>query len=215
MKTKLRILFVEDSPEDTLLAARELERQDYEISYERVETETALKSALAREPWDAVLCDYTMPQFSGGSALRVVTQLAPDVPFIYVSGTIGEDVAVEAIKSGAHDYVMKRNLKRLPGVLQRGLEEAHARRRRRLLENDRDQLLGELEAALHRSEKLSGLVPICKSCRRIRERDGTWMSVETYIQARSEVHFVRCLCPECRPNREEPPPSGDWLDEEL
>ena len=172
MKTQLRILFVEDRPEDALLITRELERAEYKISYERVDTEPVLRQALAREHWDAVLCDYTMPQFSGGAALRVVNEIAADMPFIYVSGTIGEDVAVEALKSGAQDYVMKSNLKRLPAALKRGIQEAAARRQQRLIQKDRDRLVLELEAALHEVRSLGGLLPFCTHCHRLRERDG-------------------------------------------
>lgn len=99
--------------EDTEILLRELRRGGFEVAYERVETPEAFNAALDRRNWDVVLADYTMPFFSGATALTLFTERGSDVPFIFVSGTMGEDVAVEAIKSGADDYVMKSNLKRL------------------------------------------------------------------------------------------------------
>ena len=154
-----------------------------------------------------------MPQFSGGAALRVVNEIAADMPFIYVSGTIGEDVAVEALKSGAQDYVMKSNLKRLPAALKRGIQEAAARRQQRLIQKDRDRLVLELEAALHEVRSLGGLLPFCTHCHRLRERDGAWQTIQDFLRAHSDVHFIRCLCPACRVRLEGFPGSEDRLSE--
>jgi len=134
MNHKLRILMVEDSEADAVLILRVLERDHYEVTSQRVETEEALRQALTQENWDAVLCDYTLPQFSGKRALPIVRDLDMDMPFLYVSGTIGEDTAVEAVKSGAHDYIMKTNLKRLVPALERELQAARVRRESRLAE---------------------------------------------------------------------------------
>jgi PAS domain S-box-containing protein len=134
MNHKLRILMVEDSEADAALILRVLERDHYEVISHRVETEEALRQALTQQNWDAVLCDYTLPQFSGKRALPIVRDLDVDMPFLYVSGTIGEDTAVEAVKSGAHDYVMKTNLKRLVPALERELQAARVRRESRLAE---------------------------------------------------------------------------------
>ena len=134
MKTKLRILMVEDSEEDAALILRLLERDHYEVTSHRVETEAALRQALTQANWDAVLCDFTLPQFSGKRALPIVREMDEDLPFLFVSGTIGEDTAVDAVKSGAQDYVMKTNLKRLVPALERELQAAQVRRESRLAE---------------------------------------------------------------------------------
>jgi DNA-binding NtrC family response regulator len=197
MKTRLRILIVEDSPEDAALMADELQRAGYEVSHERVETEPAFQQALAREEWDAILCDFTLPQFSGEAALRRVKEMHCDVPFIYVSGTIGEDVAVEALKSGAHDYVMKTNLKRLVPAVEREMHEARLRQERQLLEAERERLVAELQAALMDVKRLSGLLPICSSCKKIRDKHNEWQWIEVYIQKHSEAMFTHGLCPDC------------------
>ena len=123
----LRILLVEDSENDAILLSRELGRLGHAIIAERVDTPAALKAALAEKQWDIVVSDYYMPDFSGLAALRVVRAHNRDLPFIIVSGTIGEDIAVDAMRAGANDYVMKYNLARLCPAVQRELNEARAR----------------------------------------------------------------------------------------
>jgi PAS domain S-box-containing protein len=136
MKPLLRALIVEDSENDTHLLLHDLERSGYEIAHQRVETAEALSAALDRESWDILFCDFTMPHFSGQTALEIVKERDLDLPFIFVSGTLGEDVAVEAMNAGAHDYVMKNNLSRLVPAMERELKEAKVRRQRRQAEED-------------------------------------------------------------------------------
>jgi DNA-binding NtrC family response regulator len=109
----IKVLVVEDSEDDTKLAMRMLRRGGFEPHYRRVQDVDALRSALAQERWDAVLSDFRLPGFSGVDALGVFRESGLDIPFIFVSGTIGEETAVEAMKAGASDYVMKQNLARL------------------------------------------------------------------------------------------------------
>jgi len=129
MGTLLRVLIVEDSEEDTLLIVRELKRGGFETIHERVETAEGMKVALSAKTWDLILADYSMPHFSGLEALKLSKESELDLPFIIVSGSIGEDVAVEAMKSGAHDYLMKNNLTRLIPAIQQELREAEVRRK--------------------------------------------------------------------------------------
>jgi diguanylate cyclase (GGDEF)-like protein len=130
----LRLLLIEDSEEDAILVVRALARSGYDVSYERVDTAPALAAALDRQIWDLAIADFTMPHFSGTAALRVVRERDADLPFIFVSGTIGEDAAVEAMRNGAHDYIMKGNLKRLLPAVEREMREASVRRDRRRVE---------------------------------------------------------------------------------
>jgi PAS domain S-box-containing protein len=136
MKSPLRALMVEDSEEDTRILLRDLERSDYKIEHQRVETAESLDAALDRGSWDILFCDFTMPHFSGQTALEIVKKRDLDLPFIFVSGTLGEDVAVQAMKAGAHDYVMKNNLARLVPAMERELGEANVRRQRRQAQED-------------------------------------------------------------------------------
>ena len=127
----LRVLLVEDTPDDALLLVRALRKAGFATDYRRVDTPEALRAALAEGGWELVISDYTMPEFGGLQALAITRELAPELPFIIVSGNIGEDVAVGAMRAGAQDYLLKHNLTRLAPVVARELEEAAMRRARR------------------------------------------------------------------------------------
>ena len=128
MATPLRILIVEDSEADAELLLRELRRGGYAPEFERVETPEGLDAALARQSWDLIVSDYAMPQLNGLQALKLTQEKGLDIPFILVSGSIGEDIAVAAMKAGAHDYLMKGNTARLIPAIERELKEAELRR---------------------------------------------------------------------------------------
>jgi len=130
MGHELLVLIVEDSEDDTLMTVRELERGGYTIQWERVDTEAAMKTALWKKHWDVILCDYSMPKFSSKRALETVQESNLDIPFIIISGAIGEDIAVEAMKAGAHDYLMKGKLARLVSAIEREMREAKVRKER-------------------------------------------------------------------------------------
>jgi PAS domain S-box-containing protein len=143
MNTRLHVLIVEDSEDDTELLVNELECCGYDLIYERVDTQSAMQSALDKQQWDIVIADYSMPSFSAPAALNILKKKALDLPFIIVSGSIGEDLAVAAMKSGAHDYLMKNKLARLVPAVERELREACERRKRR-----------EAEQALRQNEQI-------------------------------------------------------------
>jgi len=134
MSSPLRVLLVEDSDDDAALVTRELEKGGFDLVLERVDTAGAMESALDRTSWDVIIADYSLPSFSGPGALEVVRSKKLDVPFILVSGSIGEDVAVRAMKAGAHDYLLKQNLSRLGPAVSRELREAVGRQERRRAE---------------------------------------------------------------------------------
>jgi PAS domain S-box-containing protein len=144
MNTPLRVLLVEDSESDAGLIIRRLQQEGYDLVHERVETAGEMRTALAKPDWDIVLADYKMPQFSASAALEILKASGRDLPFIIVSGTIGEEKAVALMKAGAHDYVMKHNLARLVPAVARELGEAEGRRERRRAE----EALLQSEAAL-------------------------------------------------------------------
>jgi two-component system, cell cycle sensor histidine kinase and response regulator CckA len=131
---RLRVLIVEDSEDDSALLLRELRRGGYEVSYQRVDTAATMTSALDNQEWDLVISDHSMPHFSGIEALHLLRTKGIDVPLIFVSGTLGEEMAVTALKGGAQDYLMKNNLTRLVTAVQRELREAEERRERKKLE---------------------------------------------------------------------------------
>ena len=319
MTKPLRVLIVEDSQDDTLLIVRELRKSGWDPTYQRVETAVTMAGALDSQPWDLVISDYSMPQFGGAAALSLFKQKGLDIPFISVSGAIGEDLAVEMMKAGAHDYVMKNNLARLSVAVTRELRAAEERRetlrleaarahlasivencedaivgqsldglvtswnrgaerlygyanaemigksasvlvpsfrprdweetlhliksgervdcletvqlrkdgqqtdvsltispikdsagavigastvarditQRKREEAERLKLIQELTDALAQVKTLTGLLPICASCKKIRDDNGYWQQVETYIQKHANVDFTHGICPEC------------------
>ena len=134
MSEKLRVLIVEDSEDDAELLLRELRSGDFELISERVETCEAMADALKRQTWDVIISDYSLPGFNGLQALKLLRSSAFDIPCIIVSGKIGEDTAVQLMKAGANDYVMKRNLKRLASAVERELGDAETRRERKKAE---------------------------------------------------------------------------------
>src|SRR5436190_24019112 len=135
MNKPLDILIVEDSEEDTLLLLHALRRGNYNPTFERVDGSAAMNAALERRNWDIVVADFSMPQFNALAALELVRNRGLDVPFIIVSGTIGEELAVTAMRNGAQDYIMKGNLTRLVPAVERELRDAADRRERRRAED--------------------------------------------------------------------------------
>jgi PAS domain S-box-containing protein len=319
MFSLLHVLIVDDSEDDTLLVVRALERGNFKLYYQRVDNAADMSQALDVRVWDLVLSDYSMPKFSGTEALTLCQAKGFDVPFIIVSGRIGEEVAVEMMRAGAHDYVMKDDLGRLAPAVNRELSAAQERQSRRqaqlamahlasivetcddaiisqtlggtvlswnsgaerifghaasdiigesiesLIPRDRQSevldirdliergrrvdrvetvrqrkdgrkidvsmtispiknaegiihgasivarditerkqqekerlhLIQELTEALKHVKTLSGLLPICASCKKIRNDDGYWEQVETYIKSRCDAEFTHGICPDC------------------
>jgi len=152
----LRVLMVEDSEDDVLLLIRALKKGGYEPEYERVETTEAMRAALLEKTWDVILYDYTLPRFSGLEAVFLLRETELDIPIIIVSGAIGEETAVEAMKAGAHDYVMKGNLSRLVPAIEREIKDAVIRRERKQAER-RQELVNRILSALNSPNEITNL----------------------------------------------------------
>ena len=145
MATTLQLLMVEDSDDDAQLVLVKLRRAGYNIEFIRVDNEPELRAALETKNWQIVVSDYAMPGFSGLKALQILRESDQDTPFILVSGTVGEEIAVEAMRCGANDYIMKDNLARLVPAIERELRECRERADRRRTE---EALYQERERAL-------------------------------------------------------------------
>src|ERR1700736_5846656 len=151
MRHPLRILSVEDDPRDTALIQDLLATEGILCEVTRVDTEAALLASVEQGGIDLILADYSLPSFVGISALKLAMKACPDVPFIFVSGTLGEEVAVEALKIGATDYVLKTRLSRLVPAVQRALREAPQRAERKRAE----EALRQSETYLAEAQRLS------------------------------------------------------------
>jgi len=143
----IRVLVVENHEDDAELMVEQLRKQGFEPEWQRVERADDMRQALEKRPWDIVLSDYVMPRFSGADALIVLKETGLDLPFIIVSGSIGEEVAVQAMKMGAQDFFRKDRMTLLPAAVQRELKEAEVRRER-----------SRAVTALHESESERALV---------------------------------------------------------
>lgn len=152
MQTKLKLLMIEDSESDAELLARAIRKGGYDVTYKRVDTRETLRMCLF-DSWDLVVSDHSMPGFSGVAALAMVREKCPDVPFIFVSGTIGEDIAVDAMRVGAQDYIMKGNLARLLPAIDRELREAknraeHRKAQLRMQQLEKFEAIGKLAGGI-------------------------------------------------------------------
>jgi hypothetical protein len=148
MDKSLNVLFVEDSEIDTELICAELKRGGFGVDFNRVDTADAFLSALHARPWDLIISDFSMPNFDGLKAFDLFSKEKLDIPFIFVSGAMGEERAVQAMKAGARDYILKGHLGRLNAAVQRELDEAASRRKRREVEAARQREQGRLAVAL-------------------------------------------------------------------
>jgi len=149
MKNLLHIIHVEDSEEDSELVKRQLENEGVQCEIKRIETRAALVDHLCGTEYDLVLSDCTLPQFSGFDALEISLALKPQIPFIFFSGTIGEEAAIESLRNGATDYVLKNNLSRLVPAVRRALTETEEQATRR-----------EIERRLHQTRRLQGVTTL-------------------------------------------------------
>lgn len=123
MTKPLQALLIEDSEDDAMLIVRELEHGGYEVNYERIEKSEEIEDALSRKNWDIVLCDHAMPHICAPEALQLVHKKSPETPFVIVSGWMTDELAEEAKKSGAREFVRKNNLKTLVPIVERELKK--------------------------------------------------------------------------------------------
>ena len=197
MKDDPRILMIEDAVADAELVERELANGGFSFHFKRVETKDQFEEEMTQHPPDLILSDHGLPSFDGFTALALVRGRYPDLPFIFVAGAMGEEATIQAFEQGATDYVLKNNLYKLVPVVQRALREAENRHIREVVEADRHRLIQDLHQALFNATTLSGLLPICSSCKKVRDDEGSWKTIEVYLREHSNLNLTHGLCPEC------------------
>src|SRR6266545_7974047 len=147
---QIRVLLIEDNPNDAVLLDLELKRKGVQFTARRVDNREDFIRELDSQLPDVILSDHGLPQFDGFSALAIAKQKCPDVPFLFVTGSLGEEMIIETLRSGATDYVLKHQLSKLTPAVERALREAEERRRRKEAEAEQERLISELKEALAR-----------------------------------------------------------------
>jgi C4-dicarboxylate-specific signal transduction histidine kinase len=226
MKVPLDILHLEDNPEDAELIQEILEADGIVSHITRVETQADFLTSLEQVRFDLILADYSLPSFDGLSALKLALEKCPNVPFIFVSATLGEEVAIEALKVGATDYVLKDRLSRIATSVQRALREAEERQQRKRAEEElrdtqlqlahvtRVATLGELTASIAHeiNQPLAAVVNNASACLR-------WLAANNVEEARHSAELIRAdgqragdIIQRIRSLAKKAPPQKDWID---
>ncbi|MGC3958092.1 MAG: response regulator [Verrucomicrobiota bacterium] len=194
---EVQILSLEDVPEDALLIDHELRKSGLAFHTRRVDSRVAFLQELENCPPDVILADHGIPAFDGFTALAIAQEKCPNTPFIFVTGSLGEEKLIEVFENGATDCVLKRRLSRLPLVLQRALNEADERHWRKRLEAETERLQQELLKAERRLQNGKCLVPICAHCKNIRDIKGCWAQLEIHFERHYGFQFTHGICPKC------------------
>ena len=187
------VLLVEDSPGDSRLVREELWKAfGVELEVTVIETCRAALEALKSHDFQVVLLDLSLPDSRGPDTVAAVRRQAPDTPIVVLSGDDDQETALQALRVGAQDYLVKGKVD--ANLLMRALRYACERKR---LETERERLIGQLRDALATVKQLTGLLPICASCKRIRTENGAWETVEEYIREHTDADFSHGICPQC------------------
>jgi C4-dicarboxylate-specific signal transduction histidine kinase len=226
MQAPLRILHLEDDPKDAELIHATLEAEGIVSDLTRVETQTDFLASLERGGFDLIFADFTLPSFDGLSALKMALQKCPGVPFIFISGTLGEEVAIEALKIGATDYILKQRLSRIVPSVHRAIRESNERAERKRAEDalrhaqmelthvTRIATLGEMTASIAHeiNQPLSAIANSASACLR-------WLDAQKLEEARrsasrviAESHRASEIIGRIRELAKKAPPRKDWLD---
>lgn len=193
----LHILLIEDNAADARLIERELSMGGFDFHARYAESTDQFLHELKQHPPDLILSDHGLAAFDSFEALSAAREQCPDVPFIFVTGSLGEEKTIRAFESGATDCVLKHRLFELLPAVHRALGNAGERQKRRELDAEREQLIQELRTTLAKVKTLGGLLPICSCCKSIRDKQGHWRSLEQFMEAHTLACFTHGICPDC------------------
>ncbi|MFC2062301.1 response regulator [Elusimicrobiota bacterium] len=195
----VKVLLVEDNPDHRELIKKHIVSSEKKYSIEETYSGKQCLKKLAEKNYNVILLDYSLPRMNGLEVLDTINEQGFDIPVIIITGLGDEKIAVEAMKKGAYDYITKSDgyLTTLPHILKNTLERHSLKIERKQAEEERSRLIEELQESLAKIKTLSGLLPICTNCKKIRDDKGYWSEVETYVKKHSEVMFSHGFCPEC------------------
>jgi len=193
--SSIALLLIEDNPVDALLIKEIIGQVDEpDTAWRLIQVDSLARGlqVLRRDHMDAILLDLALPDSKGYDTFVAIQQAAPAVPIIMFTATDDEALAVRAVHDGAQDYLVKGHIHHL--LLVRSIRYAIERKR---MEQERERLIKDLKEALVHVKTLSGLLPICAACKKIRDDKGYWHQVEKFISEHTDVNFSHSICPEC------------------
>lgn len=199
----LRILLVEDNEHDRHAFRRTFKKSSISCNIEECDTAEKAITRLRTESssFDVVVSDHGLPGMKGLDFFKELLAIKTSLPLVLITGSGSEQIAIEALKAGVYDYIIKDvhggYLELLPVTIHKVVEKYREKARRIKVEEEREKLVHELQRALANIKSLTGLLPICASCKKIRDDKGYWHQVETYIKKHTEVDFTHSICPEC------------------
>lgn len=188
-----RVLLIEDNPIHTRMIKMMLIKGEYDsFTLKNVLTLKDGIESLSMDEFDIILLDLGLPDSQGLESFNRIHNQSPDTPIVVLTSNEDEDSAMEIVKGGAQDYLYKMEVS--PGILIRSMRYALERKR---AQKEQERLIGELKEALETVKTLSGLIPICANCKKIRDDEGYWQKLEKYISEHSNAIFTHGICPDC------------------
>jgi CheY-like chemotaxis protein len=197
VNSEVRIVFVEDVPAEAALVVQALQRGGLTFQMQRVETREDFLRALASDPPDVILSDHGLPEFDGFAALAVAHKEYPRVPFLFVTNALQRDMEIEKLAPGVTDYVLKSQLQLLAPTLRRVLRLPETSRTSGVEQEKLELIRKKLSALMEEYERAGGYLPICSSCKKIRDRQGLWLPPETFFRKHAGLEFTHGICPDC------------------
>ena len=193
----LNLLLIEDSADDAELEVLELEKHGYTVAYERVETQSAMLEALKRKNWDIIISDHSMPEFTSLNALQTFQECGLDIPFIVCTGTVGEEYAVQVMRAGAHDYILKSKLNRLIPAIERELKEAEIRRKKTETEAELKEAEKKYQALLENSNDGIYII-IDHKLEFLNQRLMDWLGIKEEEVKKTDINFLDYIAPKSK-----------------
>lgn len=193
----LRVLLVEDAEAEAELTVNALKKHGYRPQVDLVASPQEFTDHLSKAAYDVVLSDFNLPGWTGLEVLELLASLQQDTPFILVTGALSDLLAAEFIDKGADDYVLKDQRERLPLAVRRVLRERRLFIERQRAADERERLITKLQDALSEVKRLTGLLPLCVTCKRVLSTRGYWSRIELFIENNSEARISPSLCPDC------------------
>ncbi len=194
---KIRIVLVEDVPAEATAVEQALQRSGLAFQMQRVETRADFVRALTPQPPDVILSDHGLPSFDGFAALAVARAECPNVPFLFVTNALTQQMEIEKLAPGVADYVLKSQLHLLAPAIRHVLSGAGATAEEALRREKLEQIEQGMIALMEEYERAGGYLPICSNCKKIRDQQDEWRSPEAFFSKYAGLKFTHGICPEC------------------